>query len=203
MKLLLTSSGLSTEIIEKTFQNLLSKPAKENKALIMGVNPKTPNFDMQGYIDRNKQMLTKQGLTPENIKSFELDGENPPNLDDIDVLFMLGGTEYYYMYWIRKHGLYSEIRKFIDNDGVYVGRSAGAIIMGPDVDIEYWSTSSNDIGLENTSGFGYVDFITVPHIGSRENPEKVLEYHKETGHKMVYLTNQQAIQVLDDTYKII
>ena len=116
---------------------------------------------------------------------------------------MFGGNEYHYMSQIRKQGFDSEIKKFVEREGFYIGISAGSIIMGPDVDIEYWSSASNDIGLKDTTGFGFVDFITVPHIDTRIGPEKVLEFHKKTGKKMIYLTDKQGILVLDDHYKII
>jgi hypothetical protein len=74
--------------------------------------------------------------------------------------------------------------------------------MGPDIDVEEWADSTNDVGLTDTSGFGFVDFITVPHIKSYE-PEKMVDFHTKTGHKMIYLTDEQGILVLNDLYKII
>ena len=203
MKLLLTSAGLSTEILEKAFLSLLTKPPEENRAIIMGVHPGMSDFDFDAYIDRNVKMICKQGLLEKNIDSYKLDTDNPSSLEDYDVLWMLGGSEYRHMKWIRNQGLEQEIRRFIERDGVYVARSAGAIIMGPDIDIEHWSNTPNDVGLEDTTGFGYVDFITAPHVDSILNGEKALEFHKNTGHKMIYLTNKQGILVLGDMYKII
>lgn len=169
----------------------------------MGVDPGAEDFDMDAYVERNVLMLTKQGLFHQNISTFKLDSENPPSLEDVDVLYVLGGNEYRHMKWIRKHDLMPQIRKFIEYDGVYVARSAGAIIMGPTVEIKDWSIFENDVGLEDTSGFRYVDFILVPHIDWRENVGEVVEFHKRTGHKMIYITDQQAVLVRDDTYKII
>jgi dipeptidase E len=203
MKLLLTSAGLSTENIENEFKSLLTKPVEECKALIIGVDPGAQDFDMDAYIDRNIKMLAKQGLKKKNISSFKLDSPNPPSLDDIDILYVLGGNEYRHMYWIRKHDLMPEIRKHIENDGVYVARSAGAIIMSPTIEIKDWSMFQNDVGLEDTSGFGYVDWILVPHIDWRKNIGEVVEFHKKTNHKMIYITDKQAVLVRDDTYKII
>lgn len=203
MKLLLTSGGLSTPKIERVFLGLLTKLPEENKAIIMGVHPGIKDFDFDAYIDRNVHMLANLGFTIENIDSYKLDGDNPPSLEDIDVLLMLGGNEYRHMKWIRKQGLMPRIIEFIEKNGVYLGRSAGAIIMGPDVDVEHWSITTNDVGLKDTAGFGFVDFITVPHIDWRDNVERVINFHKESGHKMIYLTDQQAVLVRDDTYKII
>jgi len=202
MKLLLTSGGLSTPNIEKAFKELLAKPPEENQAIIMGVR-NTVDQDLDAYIERNVQMLVKQGIKEENILTYKLDSLNPPSLNETDVLLVLGGNEYRYMKWIRKQGLFSEISKFIERDGVYVGRSAGSIIMGPTVDLDYWSAASNDVGLEDLSGFGFVDFVTVSHVDSIDRAVKVREFHKETEHKMIYLTNQQAVLVIDDMYRII
>jgi len=193
--------GLNTERLQKEFSSLLIKPVKNVKVQIIFIEFKSPHFNklMEGV----RQTFIKLGISPDNISEFDLYSENPPSLSNIDVVLMFGGNEYHYMSQIRKHGLYSEIRKFVERDGVYIGISAGAIIMGPDVDIEYWSTASNDVGLEDTSGFGFVDFITVPHVDTRKEAEKVLEFHKKTGHKMIYLTDEQGILVLDDLYKIV
>jgi hypothetical protein len=54
------------------------------------------------------------------------------------------------------------------------------------------------------SGFGYVDFITVPHVDSMsDRAQKVFDFHKLTDHKMMYITDNQGILVVDDMYKII
>jgi hypothetical protein len=63
--------------------------------------------------------------------------------------------------------------------------------------------STNDVGLEDTSGFRFVDFVTVPHIDTRTEPEKVVDYHRKTGERMIYLTDEQGILVINDLYKII
>ena len=55
MKLLLTSKGLYTENIMKAFLDLLTKPVKEDKVQIIAIKPKIPDFDMQAYIDEDKQ----------------------------------------------------------------------------------------------------------------------------------------------------
>lgn len=203
MKLLLTSKGLNTKKILEEFKNLLTKPMTHVNIQIFYVKPNILNFDMKAYINQDKQRIMQLGISSDNIREFDLSEDNPPSLDDVDVVLMLGGIEYHYMYHIRRLGYASEIIKYVNSDKLYVGRSAGAIIMGPDIDIEEWAIfSTNDIGLEDTSGFGFVDFITVPHIDSID-PENVLEFHKKTGHKMIYLTDEQGILVINGLYKVI
>ena len=209
MKLLLTSKGLNTETIREEFKHLLPKPMTHVNVQIFYVKPNIPNVDVDAYIHQDQQRLMQLGLPSEKIREFDLSEDNPPTLDDVDVVVMLGGNEYHYMYHIRRLGYTSAIVNYVTSDKIYVGRSAGAIIMGPDIDIEEWAGfSTNDIGLGDTSGLGIVDFITVPHIDAYEDTKlltraRVLEFHKKTGHKMIYLTDEQGILVINDLYKII
>jgi dipeptidase E len=202
MNLILTSFGLSTENLLEECRKLITKPTKQVKALILYIKYRDPPFNE--HMNIITQQFLELGILEENIQSFDLYAENPPNLNDVDIVFMFGGNENRYIDQIRKQGLYSKIRDFVDRNGLYIGVSAGAIIMGPTVDIEPWSGASNDIGLVDKSGFGYVDFITVPHVDTRRGRgQKVVDFHASTGHKMMYLTDKQGILVIDDMYKII
>lgn len=190
-----------TDTIRDEFLKLLSKPVVDIKAQVFYVYFDYPDFDV--HIKSFTDHLKATGVKEENITSFDLTQDNPPSLDAKDVIMMFGGNEYHYMHHIRRLGLYDEIRKFIDKDGVYVGASAGSIIMGPTVDTQAWSMAENDMNMEDTSGFGYVDFTTVAHIEWRPNPEKAIKHHGETNEKMIYFTEKQAILVRDDGYRII
>lgn len=201
MRLILTSAGLSTSILQDEFLNLLTKPVEAVKAQVFYVSFEDPGFD--SMLDNVVDQLFKVGIKKENLDSFDLTGDTPPGLKDRDLVLIFGGNEYHYMYHIRRLGLIQEIRRFVDGDGVYIGVSAGSIIMGPDVDVDSWSMATNDLGLDDLSGFGYVDFTTVAHIEWRPNPEKALRHHIETGKKMIYFTDKQGVFVRDCGYRII
>jgi dipeptidase E len=201
MKLLLTSAGLSTDKLRDEFIDHLTKPVEYAKVQVFYVRFEHPDFE--SFIEAVRQRFIEVGIAQKNISMFDLHDNNPPSLCSVDVVLMFGGNEYHYVNQIRKQGLVSAIREFLERDGFYIGVSAGSIIMGPDVNVEHWSMASNDIELEDTSGFGYVDFITVPHIDTRAEPEKVLEFHRETGNKMIYLTDKQGIFVTEKGYRII
>ena len=49
-------------------------------------------------------------------------------------------------------GRLKELRKYINNDGIIYGGSAGAIIFGYDID-SCLSMDANDVNLEDTKGF--------------------------------------------------
>jgi peptidase E len=201
MNLLLLSGVFKTEVIRDAFFNHLPKPSKDTKIIFIGTD--TISAFYVNIIEQIKQMLNERGILNENITVFNLYDEIPPKIKEYNVVLMLGGNAFQYMYRIRKLGLFDQLNQFIEDEGFYVGGSAGAIIAGPCVDVESFSNFVNDVGLEDLSGFGWVDFITIPHLSSRENPEKPYEYHRRTGAKMIYITDYQAILVHDDFYKII
>ena len=81
MNLLLTSYGLSTENLQKTFLSLLKKPIEETKIIITYINlRKTPRFTelMNMVVNTFLQLGAKQ----ENIEKHDLYNETPPNIKD-------------------------------------------------------------------------------------------------------------------------
>ena len=201
MNLLLLSNGLTTDTIRDTFYNHLPKPPSETKTIFISIDTTSPFY--VNAIQETRQILVEMGIKNENITVFNLNEETPPNLKEYNVVCMLGGNAFHYMHRIRELGLGDQLNRFIEDGGFYAGASAGAIIAGPCVDVESFSNEINDVGLEDYSGFGWVDFITIPHISNRDNPEKPYEYHRKTGVKMIYITDNQGILVHDDFYKII
>jgi len=97
-----------------------------------------------------------------------------------------------------------EIRDFIERDGVYVGTSAGSIIMGPDID-ENLTSPGNDCGLEDLDGFGYFNFYVIPHWDTKDGDllTRIVTYSWKTDKRIIALTDQQAILVIDNEFRII
>ena len=115
---------------------------------------------------------------------------------------IFGGNHFHYMKRIRELRLVQDIRDFIEREGVYIGVSGGSAMMAPDLD-DGLSQTKNDIGLEDLSGFGYVDFYVVSHWDWREDKKEMLIYSWESGKHMIPLTDQQGILVIDNDFDII
>ena len=201
MKLLLTSGGLTTDILQETLRNLLTKPPEENKVLIIELD--WGDEDYPKILEATKQQLIKTGISPSNLTLYDLSSDNPPpNINYYDVLMIFGGNHFHYMKRIRELRLVQDIRDFIEREGVYIGVSGGSAMMAPDLD-DGLSQTKNDIGLEDLSGFGYVDFYVVSHWDWREDKKEMLTYSWESGKHMIPLTDQQGILVIDNDFDII
>lgn len=84
-------------------------------------------------------------------------------------LFIGGGNTYKLLKGIKDSGSFEKIRDYINNDGIVIGGSAGAVIFG--YDIEVISTmDSNDVALTDTKGFDVMNGISLfPHYTNKES----------------------------------
>ncbi len=210
MKLLLMSSTFTNDKLKNTFLNLLSKPPKENKVLIIHqksyVKQTYPEYKelADTVLSRDIKILTELGILSENIFTFDIASEGKSDIKGNDILLLQGGNTFYYIDQMRKKGYWDIIRGFIENDGVYIGISAGSMIMSPSVD-ENLTWNENFVGLEDTSAFGYIDFYLLVHWDSLFKGRHTfsIKYSWKSGKKVIPLTDRQAVLVTDDGFKII
>ena len=203
MKLLLTSWGpWKNKKMEKTFLNLLNKPAKDNQLLILSIDT-TSELQVK-YLGTATKWYKKIGFQEKNIEILNLKNDTIPDFHDLDVMHMLGGNNYHYLHILRELGLEPKIREYIARNGVYVGASAGSNIMCPEVD-ENLSNDINDIGLSDIRGLGLVDFYTIPHWDTYHGDKrtKQIQYAWKSGKHVIPLTDEQAVVVVDGEYRII
>ena len=203
MKLFLASWGpWKNDVLEKEFLALLSKPIDQNKLFILSMDT-TSEFHVK-HLQIAKEWYISKGFQENNINIFNLKKDTIPSLENLAVLHMWGGNTFHYLHRIRETGLIPRIRAFIERDGVYVGFSAGSILMGPDVD-ENFTTDVNDIGLEDVSGLRYLDFNLSVHWDTRGDDVHTgfIKHSWKTGKRVITLTDNQAILLRENGFKII
>jgi dipeptidase E len=101
---------------------------------------------------------------------------------------------------MRKTGVDKVLIQAIQDGKFYIGVSAGSIIVGPDIEISGWGqdADTNDIHLEDLSGFKSVPYYIFPHYSDRINQE-ITAFQKDRGiEKVVGLTDAQALFVTDE-----
>lgn len=85
------------------------------------------------------------------------------NLEDYSAIFIGGGNTYKLLKGLKESGSFAKLQKFIKNNGIVVGCSAGAVICGKDIDI-ISAMDSNDVNLNDTSGFDVMNGVSIfPH----------------------------------------
>ncbi len=202
-KILLTSAGFENPKIGKEFLNVVGKPSSEIKVLFIPTASRTE--EELSYVEESRKELLDLGIKKENIFDYNLDREiSEEELEKIDVLYVCGGNTFYLLYKIREKEFDKKIIDLVNNEIVYVGASAGSILLGPNIEIAEIGQDGdkNDMGLKDFSGLNLTDKIISPHYTIKEE-EIIKNFEKENGKKITRLKDNQAILILGNETKII
>ncbi|MFJ9733797.1 Type 1 glutamine amidotransferase-like domain-containing protein [Streptomyces sp. NPDC101171] len=176
MKLLLTDSGIRNASIRDALVGLLDKPIAESSALcIPTAGYGGPYADPAGpwRFVRGSAPSPMTGLGWKSVGLLELTAL--PGIDrarwvswvrEADVLLVNGGDALYLCHWMRESGLAALLPSLPDT--VYVGLSAGSMVMTPRVGEEFvgWTPPGG-----GDSALGVVDFSIFPHLDHPDCPE--------------------------------
>ena len=212
MKYLLTSAGIKNASIHNALLDLLGKPIAESSALciptasyahpmagpgaawrfISGREPECPMCEL-GWKSLGVLELT---ALPSIGKELWV-----PRVQETDVLLVNGGDPLYLGYWMKQSGL-AELLPSLR--AVYVGLSAGSMVMAPNIG-EYFVGWKPPTGGDET--LGLVDFAIFPHLDHEMLPQNTLadaERWAATMRAPTYaIDDETAIKVVDGAVEVI
>lgn len=150
----------------------------------------------------------------EMIRTFEELASK--NLNNYSAIFIGGGNTYKLLLGLKQSGAFDNIKNYINNNGIVIGGSAGAVIFGYDINI-IASMDSNDVKLNSTKGFDCLSGISIfPHYTNKksrlteeENEERlnkftnsIIDYSKSVG-KVIAIPEEDAIYLNDAQIEIL
>lgn len=213
MKLLLTSAGVANPSIHRALVDLLGKPVAEASALCVPTaqygHPALGSGVRAWEFVSGTAGLPMVGLGWASVGVLELTALpsiDPelwvPHLRAADVLLVAGGDVLYLCHWMRESGLVDLIPSLTDT--VWVGLSAGSMVMTPEVgeDFVQWRPPSGDL-----STLGVVDFSICPHLAPDGEPGNSLaearEWARGISGPAYAVDDQTAIVVADGRVEVV
>ena len=201
MKMLLTSDGITSDAIRQKLLDLVgSEPSVHTIAFI----PTARNYEgaNREKVDRTLDTLNSMGFSVKLI-DIEKDANWEEQISGCTVIFVGGGNTYYLMDQINKSGFGASLPKLLEGR-VYVGDSAGSIVVTPSTDIAAVDDGDeNIVQLSDTSGLGLVDFEVSPHTPEDVSISGNEEYAKTISHKLIAYDNGSAVVVDGDEVEVI
>ena len=198
-RLFLPSSGLG---YIKEF--IKGKPSEFRMLFI----PTAGNLDSDiWWIDKDREVLHKMGF-----QITELDIESAPKqqlklaLKNTDIVYVAGGNTFYLLKQMRTSGFDKLLTEYVNNGGMYVGASAGALIAGVDISpIASVDEPEKVKDLVSTVGLGFINIVPIPHYDMSDRTKAIDRIVAEYGNKyeIVTLTDDQAIVVEGDKWSIV
>jgi dipeptidase E len=212
MKLLLTSAGIKNMSIRNALVDLLGKPIEECNALCIP----TAIYAFPGGAESAWKLIAGRAASPlcelgwKSLGVLELTALPciekalwTTAVEETDALLVGGGDPVYLCYWIRHSGL-AELLPSL-RETVWVGVSAGSLVMGPHVGEEFVYGSPPTTGGDRA--LGLVDFAMFPHLDheampdhSTDNAERWAERVPVPGYAM---DDETAIKVIGGTVEVI
>jgi dipeptidase E len=212
MKYLLTSAGIKNASIHSALADLLGKPIAESNALCI---PTAGYGHPQGSPAGAWRFITGRATTPmcelgwKSLGVLELTALPSigrerwvPWVQGTDVLLVNGGDALYLCHWMRQSGLADLLPSL--RDTVWVGLSAGSMVMAPRIGEEFvgWTPPT-----EGDSTLGVVDFSIFPHLDHELLPENTMADAERWAAKIAgpayAIDDETAIKVIDGSVEVI
>jgi len=210
MKYLLTSAGIKNTSIHDALVDLLGKPIAEASALCIP----TAVYAIPGGAGHAWRFFSGQATTPmcelgwKSLGVLELTALPSideelwvPMVQETDVLLVNGGDPLYLCYWMRQSGLADRLPSL---RVVYVGLSAGSMVMAPNIGADFvrWKPPT---GGDET--LGMVGFAMFPHLDHEAMPDNSMANAEKWAAGMPVpayaIDDQTAIQVIDGAVKVV
>lgn len=202
MKLFLSS--LASATLDLVIPLLPDKPSNLKVAFIPTAADPYGDITMP-WMDADRNKLIYMGF---EVIDYDLKGKNIEvlrnDLKDFQVIFVAGGNVYYLLDIVRKTGFDIVIKELLSQGVVYIGASAGSVIMCPTIDhtriIEHPEAVPEMIDF---SGLNLVDSLIGPHYGNPKYSQRYEQIITEYGDKVLPLTDNQALIVNDDKIEVV
>jgi len=225
MKLLLTANGIKNPELEQAFLELTGHRAGLKVAIIPTAGDKIEWIpEKEGskkFIPKLKELTSeewtkREGWLRDYKAKYEEKGhkvvfvdlkEDPrkirETLETVDVIDVGGGDVNWLLDWAKRSKLDTYLREILMKDALYVGASAGSMLVNPDIGFTWWEPDSFD----DRVGLGIIDFMFQPLHGGN-GVSKAKEFAERKKHlqsfvdypwKIYLVMDGQAIKVSGNT----
>jgi len=158
------------------------------------------------YVKSGKKALEKMGLVVDELEvSTAPASEIADKLRNNDLIYVTGGNTFFLLQELKKMGGDKLITEQINLGKLYIGESAGSMILSPN--IEYVKAMDNHEeapGLIEFSALNIVDFYPLPHHTNfpfKKVVEKIISQY-ESDLLLKPISNSKAILVNGDDIEV-
>ena len=158
------------------------------------------------YVGAGRKALEKLGLTVDELEISKATTEEiSDKLRKNDYIYITGGNTFYLLQELKKTGVDKIIKEQVSLGKLYIGESAGSMIMSPNIE---YVKSMDDLkkapDLDSLDSLNMVDFYPLPHHTNfpfKKTVEKIIAQH-EADLTLYPISNSQVILVRENDVKI-
>ena len=197
--IVLTSCGITNEDFKNKLYELISKDELKNKKVlyITTASDGEPDDD-KSWMEIEFKTILDLGISKDNIVEYKI-GNSSLNIDNFDIMYMMGGNTFYLLDVIRNTHFDKEIKKFVNSGKLYIGSSAGSEILGNSIEPAL-GYDDNNVRMTDFSGLKIINGLIIPHCNRKEEYIESLK-NSSTENLLLLYDGDGKILLGDDSYE--
>ncbi|NOS67594.1 MAG: type 1 glutamine amidotransferase-like domain-containing protein [Candidatus Peribacteraceae bacterium] len=130
----------------------------------------------------------------------DLQGKTEQDMKEFDALYLMGGNTFELLHQLRTSGILELIRKFLENGKIVYGISAGAYVLGKDIQdrIPPEDEDKNAIGLEDLSALNLLKNYNVHCHYIPQHEEALMDFEEKSNIPLLAIPEESGIFVNGD-----
>ena len=163
--------------------------------------------EVRFYVDDDRKAFEELGII---VEELEITTASPDKISEIlnrnDYIFVSGGNTFYLLQELRRKGADILITEQIRAGKLYIGTSAGSVILCPDIEfVKEMDYSHAAPELQSFTGLNIVDFYILPHYLDFPFEETTQNVVKKYGKKLDLrpISNKQVITIAENRIEIL
>lgn len=158
------------------------------------------------YVESGRKELEKMGLIIDELEiSTASKSEITSKLQNNDFIYITGGNTFFLLQTLIDSGADKIIQAQINSGKLYIGESAGSIVLSPNIEyVKNVDDSNAAPQLDNFNALKIIDFYPLPHQNCypfKEIVEEIISKY-ESLLPLVPISNSQAILVSGNSIKV-
>ena len=163
--------------------------------------------EVRFYVDDDRKAFEELGII---VEELEITAASPDKISEVlnrnDYIFVSGGNTFYLLQELRRKGADILITEQIRAGKLYIGTSAGSVILCPDIEfVKEMDYSHAAPELQSFTGLNIVDFYILPHYLDFPFEETTQNVVKKYGKKLDLrpISNKQVITIAGNRIEIL
>ena len=163
--------------------------------------------EVRFYVDDDRKAFEELGII---VEELEITAASPDKILEVlnrnDYIFVSGGNTFYLLQELRRKGADILITEQIRAGKLYIGTSAGSVILCPDIEfVKEMDYSHAAPELQSFTGLNIVDFYILPHYLDFPFEEITQNIVKKYGKKLDLrpISNKQVITIAGNRIEIL
>lgn len=196
--LILTSDGLTTPPM---LRHVVAGMKELARAKVVIVTTASKNKERNPYSLRAHAQYSELGC--ESVQFVDIEAQPTFDFSSHHLIHVCGGNTFKLLHIARQSNFKRSVEELLSRHGVYVGVSAGTIILTPSIQfVDDLCLDPNSIEMTDFQSFNLIPQNIFVHYTPRW--EKILSsYEKDIACSFIRITNEQAVLIKNNTVEII